>query len=176
MAVEVLVSVLARAAIELWRQRGDQAPEFVGFTDEGSVVEEVPQPAIPFDNRAGSAPYAVKRQITAECSKTFELRHEEDRSTRVGATVAAPGVGKLEAATQEAIKTAYAVIHTESYTRTDELTFEVPPRVRRKLIVVHRRVWEHGTANFDFEGQPVAVPFRVLAGLEIGYDFVDEQV
>ena len=161
-----------RALVKLWVPEQDGAPpQLIGIQDERFVVEEEPQPVIPFDNRHGTSPYAVKRTFTAEWSQVLEVRHEEGEMTRTGLSVGSQGTAKLEAVAQQAIKDAYSISDSRRESRNDEVSFEVPAGVRREVRVVHRRIWRRGVMRFVADDIDAGIPFRVLENVEFGYSF-----
>jgi hypothetical protein len=145
----------------------------IRIRDESLVVEEDPQPAIPFDNRRGTTPYEVKRSFAAEWSQTWELRREQHDATRAGIGAGTSGA-KLEFAAEQAIKAAYALTETRRESRTNDLSFQVPAGVRRDVHVVHRQLWRHGVVEFQRGEEKVDIPFRVLTNVEIGYNGEDQ--
>ena len=172
--VVVAAEILARnVARRLWGEADGPPPDTAVIHSETLVVDEDPQPPIPFDNRNGTTSFEVRRAFTAEWSQTYEVSREHQDATRVGMSVGASGA-KLEFAAEEAIKAAYAITETKRETRSDEVTFEVPAGVRRDVRVIHRRIWRHGVVRFERGEDKADIPFRVLANVEIGYDFQDQ--
>jgi hypothetical protein len=152
---------------------GDVAVPAPRIVETAVVVDEDPQPAIPFDNRGGTAPYAVTRTFTAQWQQTWEIVGERSRQQR--AAIGVPGIAgmTLEMVAERAIRAEYSISETTRVTRSDEVSFEVPPGVRREVRIVHRRVWHHGTVRVDRPEGDIDIPFRVLTDVEIGYQFDD---
>lgn len=175
MLLEAVIVALAKEVVgRLWAPDTDgPPPEPVLVGNPEVVVEARPQPPIPFDNLQGTSPFTVRRTFTAEWTQTCEVRDEHTTGTKAGATVGTAGA-KLQFAAEEAIKTAFALTETKRTTRSDEVTFDVPPGVRRDVRVDHRYIWQRGVVRFERASGAVDVPFRVLTNVEIGYRFADQ--
>jgi hypothetical protein len=137
------------------------------------VVDEDPQPSIPFDNRGGTAPYAVRRAFTAEWQQTCEIHREETDTARQTRGFSPDAGVTFESSAEQAVKNAYSITETKRVSRSDEVSFEVPAGVRREVRIVHRRVWQHGVLRLTRSDASIDIPFRVLTNVEIGYDFQD---
>lgn len=143
---------------------------------EGSREDEVAyQDEILLDNSRGASPMKRKQTITREWTETLEIELENSETSEVTAKIGGD-VASLQAMAQNALKSTYRLSQTETKTFSDELEFEVPAGVRRRVILTFKRVWQHGVLELrSKEGEPATeVPYKLVVGLKFDMAFEDD--
>jgi hypothetical protein len=127
---------------------------------------------IELDNSRGTSPLLRTRTISEEWTHTYEVEREETNTTGLKAGLGIEHGPNLEVTAEQAIKERYSISDQKKETYSEELSFEVPPGVRRNVRVTFKEVWEQGRVRLalpstarDFESDEVTkveLPFRVV--------------
>ena len=74
----------------------------------------------------------------------------------------------LTAVAKNTVSSSYKVSRTETKTFSDELEFEVPAGVSRRVTLTFNRVWQLGHLRLAHDdGTSAEIPFRVVVGLSL---------
>ena len=119
------------------------------------------------DNGRGRSTLRRTRSITHEWSQLIELSTERVEAGESGLTVGNDLVS-ITAVAKNSVSSSYKISHAETKTFSDELEFEVPEGLSRRVTLTFNRVWQLGRLRLTHEdGTSAEIPFRVVVGLTL---------
>ncbi len=145
-------------------------------SEEGELSELV------LDNRRGTSDLKRKRTVTQEWTQRYEVEREntETVGAKLGANIGA--IATLEVTAEQALKERYAVSEEKREVYTEELSFEVPAGVCRKVRLAFKHHWQAGVIRVRLpssgnpgesqEAEQLEVPFRVM--VDVSMDLAQE--
>lgn len=135
--------------------------------EEGNRESEVAyQEEIVLDNLRGKSLLKRKKTISEEWTQTLDLGSERSATQESSLRLGNDTIGITEMA-QNALKTTYRLSQGQTKTYSEELDFEVPAGVRRRVTLIFKRVWQYGRLRFEDDGRSMEIPFKVVVGLEL---------
>lgn len=140
----------------------------VSVVELGRESELAAEQTLVLDNLGGVSTLNRTRTVNYEWSKSLSMSVEGTQTEETGFEVGKKDVATLSSMASNAVKTTYQVTQEERKTYTEELSFEVPPGIRRDVTLTFRRIWQLGIVKMSDEaGDPVDIPYRVAVELEM---------
>lgn len=119
------------------------------------------------DNLNGRSTLHRKKTIGQQWTQVLDLSTEETSAHEASLTLG-NDVMSLSAMAQNAVKTAYKISEEQTRTYSEELEFDVPAGVRRRVTLTYKRVWQHGRLLLRREDEgSLEFPFKVLVSMEL---------
>lgn len=120
------------------------------------------------DNLGGTGPMKHTLTLTQEWTQTLEVDTEKAKTENATVGADIPGIGTFGRKTEEAVKSTYSITAETRKVLTREFTFEVPPRTKRDVSFIYRRVWQNGFARVTgVEDVTIEIPFRVAVDMTV---------
>jgi phage FluMu protein Com len=150
-------------------------PDEIEVLETHQSTDELRREEIELDNSRGVSELKRTRSVSEEWTQSYTLEREETMSAGVKGTFGVDGGPKVEVTAEQALKERFAISEQKKRTFAEEISFEVPPGVVRKVTLTFKRTWQHGTIRLTPPGEsPVEVPFKVVAALQMDITQVDE--
>ncbi len=126
------------------------------------------------DNSQSTISLSRRFSLSKEWSKTYVVEAEKVEK-RGGVRLEVSGVGSLHVDSEKAIRTFYSVSEEEKHVYTEDVTLEIPPRTKLRVVFRWKRIWQHGIIRIlDQAGRESSVPFQIVVGLSFDQTQLDE--
>jgi DNA-directed RNA polymerase subunit RPC12/RpoP len=152
-----------------------ERPVTIEVVEDLRTTEVASTDEMVLDNSKGRTPLKRSQSISREWTQTVAVEQERTDGTQTKFGLAAQGVS-LETMAEQAVRSKYSISETQKLTRTDELQLDVPAGTKRRLVMTFKRTWQHGKLVLTpADGDPVEVPYKVVADVTLDVAQVDEQ-
>lgn len=140
------------------------AAQVLGVTETHRSEEPVGTETRRIDNTAGTSRLTRTIRVTREWSRTVSL----DLNTSHGASARAqigPNWLELRTSVEQTLSCTYSVSAGRREEFAEEIGVEVEPGTALAIVLVWKRLWQHGVVQVLSRGRQVEVPFRVAVGI-----------
>jgi hypothetical protein len=124
-----------------------------------------------------SSPVSVTRQILVkrEWTRKYELDLGNKLTVSGEGSIGTELLARCKLKAEDEIKLKYSIIKEEKESFEEEISVEVPPRTKVRLIIKWKRLWQTGTVSFCLPlGKSLSVPYRVAKGITFDQRILEE--
>lgn len=159
-----LVRIDGGVAVPSMQPATPSAAHVLDITETHRSEEQIGTEKRRIDNTAGTTRLTRTIRLTREWSRTVSLELNASHGSSIG-TQLGPNWLELRASVEQTLSRNYSVSEGRREEFAEEIGVEVEPGAAIAIVLVWKRLWQHGLVRVLSGGHQVEVPFRVAVGI-----------
>lgn len=152
-----------------------EQPTVTEFVETHQTVEVIRTEEMHFDNVRATSPLRRTDTVTEEWAQSYDLEVEQTAAEGTKLSLGLEKGPSVDVTAEQSLKQRFAISEQKRRTFTQEIPIEVPPGVKRTVILTFKRIWQHGTISLrPAEGPSITMPFKVVINVRMDQAQVDD--